>query len=474
MKTIKQIREEYNNEILNQVEMPDEIMLEGASSIPSSKEMPAMLIFRRIQYRIFPNKQVVALYYSKMINKYLSIPYGPDGNVNLSESVILDENELKNLNEDGFDLDAVSNAIRSKESGSSGGYNAKSKSSSASGAYQYIDKTWKGSAVKSNVDTKQYPTARSAPKEVQDKVFQNDLQNNASKYGSLEKAVNVHYTGKPSGQISAAGLKANRGQTGNDYLSDIKKRVDSYNTERKSTMGAAQQMAANFGNNNKTLSTPQDTQYAAAKPTQPTQVASNQSKQQNPDQERTRIASYKPQTQVAESFKRRLNNKRQEKLDELAPLALVGSAANLVKGAVGAGLNMAKGALGLMTNPLDKMPNVDDKNKKGPIANIKKKTSTTKTDVMTPLQASKMRQAELKASTVRENKISDIRKSLDEGNSNIDLQINGKTITLNNGTAKRIVEVYDSVNTKNKKIVEGMLNEDLQTFKKLINFTIKV
>jgi hypothetical protein len=39
--------------------------------------------------------------------------------------------------------------------------------------------------------------------------------------------------------------------------------------------------------------------------------------------------------------------------------------------------------------------------------------------------------------------------------------------------AKRILEVYDSVNTKNKKIVEGMLNEDLESFKKLLNFSVR-
>ena len=56
----------------------------------------------------------------------------------------------------------------------------------------------------------------------------------------------------------------------------------------------------------------------------------------------------------------------------------------------------------------------------------------------------------------------------------MDLSINGRTVTLNTGMAKRILEVYDSVNTKNKKIVESMLNEDLESFKKLLNFSIKV
>jgi hypothetical protein len=206
------------------------------------------------------------------------------------------------IKEDGFDLDAVTHAVRSKESKND--YGAKSKSSSASGAYQYINKTWKGSASKYGVDTKQFPTAKSAPKEVQDKVFTNDLQKNANKYGSLEKAVNVHYTGNPGGKVSAAGLKANRGQTGGGYMSDIKKRVDDYNTERKSTMGAAQQMSANFSGGSKSLSTPDSTQFAKApEAPKPTQVASapETPKLQNPDQNITKVASTPAPTQVSQT-----------------------------------------------------------------------------------------------------------------------------------------------------------------------------
>jgi hypothetical protein len=219
----------------------------------------------------------------------------------------------KQIDEDGFDLDAVTNAVRGKESRND--YDAKSKSSSASGAYQYINKTWKGSASKYGVDTKQFPTAKSAPKDVQDKVFTNDLQKNASKYGSLEKAVNVHYTGNPGGKVSAAGLKANRGQTGGGYMNDIKKRVDDYNTERKSTMGAAQQMAANFSGGSKSLSTPDSTQFAKApEAPKPTQVASapETPKMQNPDQNITKVASAPAPTQVSQ-----LDTKDKKQIAEL-------------------------------------------------------------------------------------------------------------------------------------------------------------
>ena len=74
---------------------------------------------------------------------------------------------------------------------------------------------------------------------------------------------------------------------------------------------------------------------------------------------------------------------------------------------------------------------------------------------------------------IKENSISDIRNMIKENIDSKDLTIKGKVITLNTSMAKRILEVYDSVNTKNKKIVEGMLNEDLESFKKLINFSIR-
>ena len=86
MKTIKQFREEYESVMVQ--DAPDELMLEGRESsvikssekaVPLPSVMPTMLMFRRVAYRQYPGKQVVALYYSKLVNKYLSIPFGPAG-----------------------------------------------------------------------------------------------------------------------------------------------------------------------------------------------------------------------------------------------------------------------------------------------------------------------------------------------------------------------------------------------------------
>ena len=126
MKTIKQLREEYDFVSLNQVhDVPDELVLEGRENsiikssdraIPSPTVMPAMLLFRRVAYRQYPNKQTVALYYSKMVNKYLSIPFGPDGNLNLSESVVLDSID------EGAGLEALKGGIKGAAKGAFKGH----------------------------------------------------------------------------------------------------------------------------------------------------------------------------------------------------------------------------------------------------------------------------------------------------------------------------------------------------------------
>lgn len=259
MKTLKQIREEYDVHYTSQVDnLPDEMMLEEkglVKTVPSSRDMPSLLIFRRISYRLYPNKQVVALYYSKLLNKYLSIPFGPDGNLNLSESVVHDELD------EGI-MDAIGGAVS--------GY--------ASGGLK----------------------------------------------GALKGGMKGLFKG------------------GKDD--------DKEEKEKKS------------------------------------------------------------------------------------------------------GINLS--------DPGSKTPA-----EKGEAKHYSSWEKAPKSD---PVYQSRLRQASLK-----ENKISDIRKMVNEGIESQDLCINGRQVTLNTSMAKRILEVYDSVNTKNKKIVESMLNEDLESFKKLLNFSIK-
>jgi hypothetical protein len=191
-----------------------------------------------------------------------------------------------------------------------------------------------------------------------------------------------------------------------------------------------------------------------------------------------------PVDAMNEKFKGRLLKLREQRLNE-NPLARIGGtiASWAAKKAIGA-------ALGTDDNKQNE-PSASEKISAEKKLGGKRQTSPVKTksswntsrSSSDAVAQSKLRTADLKTAKqittpqqtqkVQENKIIDIRKMIKENVDNMNLHINGRQITLNTTMAKRILEVYDSVNTKNKKIVEGMLNEDLESFKKLLNFSIR-
>lgn len=304
MKTLKQIREEYDAKFVDRFDSaPDELMLEGRDSsksvrVPSAKQMPVMLIFRRIQYRIFPDRQVVALYYSSMVNKYLSIPFGPEGNLNLSESVILDEEQLDEI------LPAVGAALS-------------------------------GAAARG--------LAMAGASTVARQVGRLGIRKVAGGY--LKRGVKALGKQVAKNALKSA-LDGDGGQENKPSASD----------EIKSSIMKSQ--------------------------IRPQSVSKHSSWEMGSDRSSDTRRSQVRAADVAQA----------------------------------------------------------------------RKTIT---------------------GGLRENKMADLRDMINEGTEFKTLQINGREVDINIGMAKRILEVYDSVNTKNKKIVEGMLNDDLESFKKLLNFSIR-
>jgi hypothetical protein len=113
------------------------------------------------------------------------------------------------------DVDRVLSTIRQLES--SDNYRAKARGSSASGAYQFIDDTWKRFTKKYGVGT-EYPSARLAPPEVQDKVAALKVQEILTRHGGdVSKVPLVWYTGNPQGSMTQKQLRANQGQTAKEY-----------------------------------------------------------------------------------------------------------------------------------------------------------------------------------------------------------------------------------------------------------------
>lgn len=88
----------------------------------------------------------------------------------------------KNLTIDQF----IDMQRKAESSGNYQALNTERKGNTASGAYQYTDRTWNGYGG--------YGKAMYAPKEVQDRRFQEDLNNRVAKYGGdVFKAAADHY-----------------------------------------------------------------------------------------------------------------------------------------------------------------------------------------------------------------------------------------------------------------------------------------
>ena len=429
MKTIKQFREEYDNVVLTHY-APDELMLEGRESsviksvektIPSPSHMPTMLMFRRVAYRQYPGKQVVALYYSKLVNKYLSIPFGPDGNLNLSEAVVVDE---------GAGLEAIKGGLKGAAKGAFKGHLFGAAVAGSPGAALG---TVAGGAVGA------YKGAKKAYNKAKEQNMEEDWSD--AKYknpeGGLTKAGVMRYrrehpgsklqtavTTKPS-KLKKGSKAANRRKSFCARMGGMKKRLTSAKTAR------------------------------------------------DPD---SRINKALRKWNCEESFKSKLSHLRESRVDENIAATVGGWLVDKAMNFLSPKSTSTSGASGSSSDGAFERY-------RGATPKAKPTTKTRSTwekakpadDTFVSRQKAAMTKEFSSSSKkqVAENKISDIRTMIESNNSLHEMNINGRTITLNNSMAKRILEVYDSVNTKNKKIVESMLNEDLESFKKLLNFSIK-
>jgi hypothetical protein len=425
MKTVKQIKEEYDNIYLEQT-APDKLMLEGRESavkpsprtVPSVSEMPNMLLFRRVAYRLYPNKQVVALYYSKTVDKYLSVPFGPDGNLNLSESEIHEG--------------ALKTAAKTVAGGVSGAIHGGIRGFARGVSVGLLPGATAGGVVGATIGA--YKGAKKAYDKAKDKDVNEDWQsvNRKDKTDGLSQAaVNAYRRENPGSKLQTAvteknpkGKRAARRKSFCSRMGGMKKRLTSAKTAR------------------------------------------------DPD---SRINKALRRWNCEESFQAKLAEKRQQRLEENPLLKSLGSLAlkktfdYFTKGDNKD--NKAKENQPSDTIVTRKASLVKDK----PGARTKSSWERAKsTDATFQARQKAALSKELSSSQkVQENKISDIQNMIDEGFDTMNLSINGRTVTLNSSMAKKIIRVYESVNTKNKKIVESMLNEDLDSFKKLLNFSIK-
>lgn len=491
MKTIKQIREEYDRISLDQVHIaPDELMLEGresavksaGKSVPSPANMPAMLLFRRVQYRSFPGKQTVALYYSKMVNKYLSIPFGPEGNLNLSEAVVLDsldEGALKTI------AKTVGGALTGGLSGAAKG--------AAFGRIAGEPGFALGAAIGGTVGA--VKGAKKAYNKAKENNMEEDWQdvNRKDKTDGLsQKAVNAYRREHPGSKLKTAvteknpsGKRASRRKSFCSRMGGMKKRLTSAKTARDPDSNINKALRRwnceeSFRDKLNVLREEKvkpwmdysDLGGAVKTATELTPGASAYQKYKQGDKAgAAKSAAIDVALGGVAAKGLQLARKGVKAARSFMKTRKGAAAAGAAGAAVGAAAskpdNKKDDSIGSAFTP-HKAELLSAKREPQMSSSYKMGKGTDQTF------DSRYKQSLIaRPSQTNENKISDIRNMLNEGIDTMDLSINGRTITLNNSMAKKIVRVYESVNTKNKKIVESMLNEDLDSFKKLLNFSIK-
>jgi hypothetical protein len=59
------------------------------------KDPPAVLTLKRKAIRMFPDGRKIALYFSDVMEKYISIPYGGDEIIPVTEEITVEEEQIK-------------------------------------------------------------------------------------------------------------------------------------------------------------------------------------------------------------------------------------------------------------------------------------------------------------------------------------------------------------------------------------------
>jgi hypothetical protein len=72
-----------------------------------------------------------------------------------------------------------------------------------------------------------------------------------------------------------------------------------------------------------------------------------------------------------------------------------------------------------------------------------------------------------------EDVLKSLKNMVSEGISEMQLNIAESPVTINNTIAQKIVSVHESLNKDNKKHLENMLGESVDSFKKIVNFAVR-
>jgi hypothetical protein len=527
-------------------------------SYPSDKEIPAVIILKRKAIRVYPDNQKVALYYSQALDRYISIPYGKNSkalDMTLNEKQLDEISQetatrayvgLKKKSED----EDLSPAERRKAAATISRMSKMMKRNIETSDGQKI-RTWAGPTA-----VKRAKFISASPDEKKKMAMGLSAKERADTPGATKAAVyGTLQHGGAEGVGAAAGALIGTGVR--QLIRKIRGPSDKVDPAAKTIKPG--KIKAELQKTQEV----KPTEVPIVKPPEMPKMAN-------------RMTGKGPPPMMKESFRKHLEEKRQEKLDEVswedikdgakkaaeiagdvtgvndvvsavgkaregdysgaawdaakgvgkglltvgtggaAGAAVTGARVGLtalkagrsvgnaarratvaartstggkIAGGIARGVkNVAKGAAGLAgaaasavggsggtDEPLFKPTEKDyqfGQISQGPSATVSKSKSSIPDagDIRQQQIAANIQKVAFKES----NNNLDIMKQIIEQNiPSHTLYISETPITINKRVAKKVVDVYESLNRQNKKKIEKMLNEDAVSFKKAINFAIK-
>lgn len=100
-------------------------------------------------------------------------------------------------------------------------------------------------------------------------------------------------------------------------------------------------------------------------------------------------------------------------------------------------------------------------------------TSAPKSKVRTGVEARMQKYERDYYTQQNENVIQTMKKMVSEDITEMQLNIGESPVTINNTIAQKIISVHESLNGNNKKQMEKMLSESVESFKKIVNFAVR-
>jgi hypothetical protein len=447
---------------------------------PTDKEMPSVLILKRKAIRVYPDNQKVALYYSQALDKYVTIPYN-DIQMGLNEAKKDDDNKKK--------------------------YYIKPKKAKRN---KNIPKDGSVSDTKDLIQGKgQYKSKLSRA---------NELRRDGFNIGGILGIMMHDNERKKRATTSLAKIKARMDKTRSSAPAQASSPASaSAPTSAPKSKSAAPKSKPTTG----TTSTIRKKSPAATK------AAMNKILKKNPKATFSKGASN--QAGIAEDFKYKLNAIResnqlneQEQINEVWPAlpalavaagvglrAAAGAAGTAARGAVTRGAGTAAkgagkgkglgrgsrgkwlrragrlGALGALAGSLGGGSGSGSNASDSPASrNYDFKVKPTlgnsfEKNKADPYGARNARRWTLDTQTQqsmiqKESNVLDTIKSIVENDiSEQTIRFNENEITINNTVAKKLLNVYESVNKTNKKKMEQMLNESATSFNKVLTFAVR-